>query len=54
MIFTETKLKDAYIIEIDKFEDNRGFFARGWCQREFEEHGLVPTVVQANISYNKK
>ena len=54
MIFTETKLKDAYIIDINKLEDQRGFFARGWCQREFEEHGLIPTVVQANISYNKK
>ncbi|MCB0209510.1 MAG: dTDP-4-dehydrorhamnose 3,5-epimerase [Anaerolineae bacterium] len=52
MIFTETSLKDAYIIDIQKFEDQRGFFARGWCQNEFEAHGLVPQVVQANISYN--
>ncbi|HXV42374.1 MAG TPA: dTDP-4-dehydrorhamnose 3,5-epimerase [Anaerolineae bacterium] len=54
MIFHETKLKDAYIIEIEKREDERGFFARGWCQHEFEAHGLVPRIVQANISYNKK
>lgn len=54
MIFTETKLKGAYIIEIEKREDERGFFARGWCQNEFEAHGLVSRVVQANISYNKK
>jgi dTDP-4-dehydrorhamnose 3,5-epimerase len=52
MIFTETKLKGAYTIDIQRHEDHRGFFARGWCQREFEEHGLVPQVVQSNISYN--
>lgn len=54
MIFTETKLKDSYILEIKKMEDARGFFGRSWCQKEFEEHGLVPCVVQANVSYNKK
>jgi len=53
VIFHETALKGAFIIEIEKHEDNRGFFARGWCQKEFEEHGLVTRVVQANISYNK-
>lgn len=54
MIFVETKLKDAHIIEIEKLEDTRGFFARSWCRNEFDEHGLVSTVVQANISWNKK
>lgn len=54
MDFVETKLKGAYIIEIKKFEDTRGFFARGWCQREFEEHGLVSCIAQANISVNLK
>ena len=52
MIFTETNLKDAYIIDLQKIEDQRGFFARGWCQNEFEAHGLAPEVVQANLSYN--
>ncbi len=52
MIFTETRLKDVYIIELEKREDQRGFFARAWCQREFEEHGLVAQVVQTNVSYN--
>jgi len=52
MIFSQTKLKGAYIVELQKFEDERGFFARGWCQKEFEEAGLVPTIVQANISLN--
>jgi len=54
MIFTETKLKGAYIIEVQKFEDNRGFFGRTFCQREFQDHGLNPNVSQANVSYNKK
>lgn len=54
MIFTETKLKGAYIIDVKKLEDERGFFGRSYCQREFEEHGLNTNLVQANISYNKK
>ena len=53
MIFTETKLPEAYLIDIEKREDERGFFARSWCQKEFEAHGLVPRVTQANISFNK-
>jgi dTDP-4-dehydrorhamnose 3,5-epimerase len=54
MIFTETYLKGAYVIELDLREDERGFFARSWCQREFEEHGLNPRLVQCNISFNKQ
>lgn len=54
MIFNETKLKGSYIIEIETIEDTRGFFARSWCQKEFEEHGLISKFVQCNISYNKK
>ena len=54
MIFTETELKGAFIIELKKLEDNRGFFARSWCQNEFEAHGLNTRIVQANVSYNKK
>lgn len=53
MIFKETKLKGAFIIEIEKREDDRGFFARTWCKREFEEHGLTTHMVQSNISFNK-
>ena len=52
MIFTPTKLKDAYIIDLNKIEDERGFFARSWCRREFEAHGLDPNLVQCNISFN--
>lgn len=54
MIFTETKLKGAYIIETEGREDERGFFARTFCRKEFESHGLNPDLVQCNISYNKK
>lgn len=52
MFFTETELAGAYIIDLDRREDNRGFFARTWAQEEFEAHGLNTRVVQANMSYN--
>ena len=54
MKFTETKLKGAYIIEFEPIEDDRGFFARTFCKKEFEDHGLNPRIVQCNISHNKK
>jgi dTDP-4-dehydrorhamnose 3,5-epimerase len=54
MIFTETKLKGAYLIEPERLEDERGFFARTFCVQEFEAHGLNPSVVQCSVSYNKK
>jgi dTDP-4-dehydrorhamnose 3,5-epimerase len=54
MIFTETKLKGAHIIDIERIEDPRGFFARSWCQREFDMHGLNRKIVQCNISFNAK
>jgi dTDP-4-dehydrorhamnose 3,5-epimerase len=54
MTFTETKLKGAYVIELERFNDERGFFARSWCEREFVEHGLEPRLVQCNVSFNKK
>ena len=41
MIFTETKLRGAYIIDLERREDTRGFFARAFCQKEFEAHGLT-------------
>jgi dTDP-4-dehydrorhamnose 3,5-epimerase len=52
--FTETELHGAFIIELEKIEDKRGFFARSWCHDEFKTHGLTSRVVQSNISYNKK
>lgn len=54
MIFTETTLKGAFIVEPERLEDARGFFARTWCQEEFEAHGLNPQLVQCSISFNKK
>jgi len=54
MIFVETKLKGAYLIELEPIADERGFFARSWCQQEFEVHGLNQNMVQCNISFNKK
>ena len=53
MIFTETKLKGAFIIEPEKHEDDRGFFSRSWCQKEAEAHHQDPRIVQCNISFNK-
>src|SRR5258706_143192 len=53
MIFTETKLKGAVIIDIERREDSRGFFARTFCQREFADHGLKPIIAQTNIAFNK-
>lgn len=52
MIFTETELKGAFIIEMEPIRDNRGFFARAWCQKEFEEHGLITNFVQANVTFS--
>jgi dTDP-4-dehydrorhamnose 3,5-epimerase len=54
MKFTETKLKGAFVVEIEKLTDDRGFFARSWCQKEFEAQGLTSRVVQSNVSFNRK
>ena len=53
MIFVETKLKGAYIVELEKREDHRGFFARTWDSSEFEERGLIAKAVQQNITFSK-
>ena len=53
MKFTESVLKGAFIVDLDPRSDDRGFFARAWCAREFTEHGLNPQVVQANLSHNR-
>ncbi|HET6515125.1 MAG TPA: dTDP-4-dehydrorhamnose 3,5-epimerase [Thermodesulfovibrionales bacterium] len=54
MIFTETRLRGAYVIDPEPLSDDRGFFARTWCQKEFQAHGLNTNVAQCNISYNAK
>ncbi|WP_421656863.1 dTDP-4-dehydrorhamnose 3,5-epimerase [Leptothermofonsia sp. ETS-13] len=54
MHFISTPLPDAYIIEPERLEDQRGFFARTWCQQEFMDQGLDPNLVQCSISFNHK
>lgn len=53
MIFSQTKFHGVYVIDIQKLEDERGFFARSWCQKEAAVYGLEHQVMQCNISYNK-
>jgi len=53
MIFRETKLTGVYVIEPERFEDDRGFFAPSFSAREFAAHGLAAEFVENNISYNK-
>ena len=52
MRFVETRLKGAYLIEPEIRADERGFFARAFCRREFLAHGLNPELVQCNLSFN--
>ncbi len=54
MIFIQTQLEDAFVIEPERLSDERGFFARTWCKKEFIQHGLNPDWVQCNISFNLK
>ncbi len=52
MVFKETDLAGAYVIELEKIGDQRGFFARAWCQEEFEKQHLSYRFVQCNLSFN--
>lgn len=54
MIFQETKLKDAFVIEPEPLNDTRGFFALSWSPREFAAYGLNSKLVECNISFNLK
>ncbi len=54
MKFTETALKGAYLVEVERFSDERGFFGRTFCSQEFANHGLNPNLVQCSTSYNSK
>jgi len=51
--FTETRLAGAFLIDLERREDNRGFFARTFCQNEIAEHGLNTTIAQANLAFNR-
>lgn len=52
MIFSETKIPGAFVIRAERLEDERGFFARTFCEREFAERGIESRVVQRSISSN--
>src|SRR6202022_3448784 len=54
MVFVETKLAGAFIIDLERREDSRGYFARAFCQKEFEAHGLQSCIAQANVVHNIK
>ena len=54
MLYQPTSLTGAYLLDLQKVEDERGFFARSWCVQEFAEHGLDTRLVQCNISFNKR
>jgi dTDP-4-dehydrorhamnose 3,5-epimerase len=54
MIFLETPLQGAFLLELERHTDDRGFFARTWCLREFEAHGLETRLVQCSVSFNRR
>jgi len=54
LIFRPTTIPGAFVIEIERLEDERGFFARTWCRDEFRAHGIEVDMVQASVSYNRK
>ena len=54
MKFQETSLKGAFVIDLDRLEDDRGFFARSFCEREFSAQGFASRFVQCNVSFNRK
>lgn len=53
MKFTQTKLAGAFLVTPDLIDDERGFFCRAFCRKEFESNGLDPEIAQCNISYNR-
>lgn len=52
MIFTETSLAGAFVLDLERREDERGWFARAFCQDELADHGLNPVIAQANLAFN--
>jgi dTDP-4-dehydrorhamnose 3,5-epimerase len=53
MIFVDTNLKGAFVIELERRDDDRGFFARTFCQREFAAHGLTASIAQTSVASNR-
>lgn len=54
MLFTEIELAGAFVVELERREDDRGFFARAWCEDEFAAQGLDTRVSQCNLSFNER
>jgi len=54
MIFTELSLPGAFVVDIQPMTDERGFFARGWCRKEFQAHCLASEFVQGNIGFSPR
>jgi dTDP-4-dehydrorhamnose 3,5-epimerase len=54
MIFTPTRLEDAYLIDVERHEDERGFLARTFCEQEFIEHGLPMRIVQSSTIHSPR
>jgi dTDP-4-dehydrorhamnose 3,5-epimerase len=54
MIFTPGRLPGLQLVTLERHKDERGWFARSWCTREFAEHGLDPRLVQVSLSYNSR
>lgn len=54
MKFASTPLAGVYVVELERLGDERGFFARSFCQEEFRRHGLKPAIAQCNVSWNSR
>ena len=54
MVFLETPLRGAFLIDLEPSSDERGFFARTWCRREFERQGLETRLAQSSVSFNPR
>jgi dTDP-4-dehydrorhamnose 3,5-epimerase len=54
MLFTSTEIPGAFLVKPERIEDERGFFARTWCEREAAAHGLDPRIVQSSLSFNRR
>lgn len=54
MFIRETNIPGVYLVDLDKREDRRGFFARGFCAREFHDHHLISTIAQINLTFNHR
>jgi len=54
MIFVESPIAGAFVLDVERREDERGFFARSFCRAEFQRHGLNAELTQCNISFNKR